>query len=65
MVSVMDGKQGKLSTFIMGPHPRGIKRVEPVTNNMLDKLTSDSRPIELTLRTTFHRDDISNVSTSF
>jgi hypothetical protein len=36
--------------LIMGPHPGGIKRDEPVTNNKHDKLTFSSRPIELTLR---------------
>jgi len=45
----MDGKQGKQTALIMGLRPKGIKRVELVTNNKHDKLTSGSRPIELTL----------------
>jgi hypothetical protein len=45
----MDGKRGKLSTRITRPRLGGIKRVELVTNNKHDKLTSGSRPIELTL----------------
>jgi hypothetical protein len=47
----MDGKQGKPLSLIMGPRPEVIKRVEPVTNNKHEKLTSNCRLIELTLRT--------------
>jgi hypothetical protein len=45
----MDGKWGKPSTLITRPLPGVIERVEPVTNIKQDKLTSSSRPIELTL----------------
>jgi hypothetical protein len=45
----MDGKRGKPSVLITGPHPGGIKRVELVTNNKHEKLTFGSRPIEVTL----------------
>jgi len=45
----MDSKWGKPSALITRPRPGGIKRVEPMTNNKHGKLTSGSRPIELTL----------------
>jgi hypothetical protein len=45
----MDGNRGKSSALITRLRIGGIKRVEPVTNNKHDKLTSGSRPIDLTL----------------
>lgn len=43
-----DGKRGKLSVLSIWPHPGGIKRVESMTKNKHDKLTYESRPIEVT-----------------